>query len=51
MCNIYCICSSEDGDTKADEAEEVRSGDEETVEPEEEPEGINQKTYNIRKII
>jgi len=51
MCNIYFICSSEDGDTKADEAEEVRSGDEETVEPEEEPEGINQKTYNIRKII
>lgn len=50
MCNIYFICSSEDGDTKADEAEEVRSGDEETVEPEEEPEGINQKTY-IRKIL
>lgn len=31
--------SSEDGDPKMDEAEEVRSGDEEAVEPEEEPEG------------
>lgn len=34
------IYSSEDGDAKIDEAEEVRSGDEEAVEPEEEPEGI-----------
>lgn len=33
------FCSSEDGDHKMDEAEEVRSGDEEGVEPEEEPEG------------
>lgn len=41
MYNVYFICSSEDGDAKADEAEEVRSGDEEAVEPEEEPEGIN----------
>lgn len=43
---IYFIYSSEDGD-KADEAEEVRSGDEEAVEPEEEPEGINYKVFNI----
>lgn len=35
----YFIYSSEDGNHKADEAEEVRSGDEEDVEPEEEPEG------------
>lgn len=35
------VCSSEDGDARIDEAEEVRSGDEEAVEPEEEPEGIN----------
>lgn len=36
-----------------DEAEEVRSGDEETVEPEEEPEGIiNQNIFNhICKIV
>lgn len=37
--------SSEDG--KIDEAEEARSGDEEVVEPEEEPEGIvNRKIFN-----
>lgn len=43
------ICSSEDGDVKIDEAEEVRSGDEEVIEPEEEPEGINSegKILNI----
>lgn len=44
---LYFIYSSEDGDAKIDEAEEVRSGDEEAVEPEEEPEGtINQKVFN-----
>lgn len=41
--NAYFIPRSEDGDVRADEAEEVRSGDEEAVEPEEEPEGINYK--------
>lgn len=41
----YFIYSSEDGNHKADEAEEVRSGDEEDVEPEEEPEGTNQNNF------
>lgn len=35
----YFIYSSEEENLKADEAEEVRSGDEEMVEAEEEPEG------------
>lgn len=39
--NVYLISRSEDGDARADEAEEVRSGDEEAIEPEEEPEGKN----------
>jgi hypothetical protein len=44
---IMFIHSSEDGDARIDEAEEVRSGDEEAAEPEEEPEGI---VWKFRKI-
>lgn len=44
---IILICRSEDGDARIDEAEEVRSGDEEAVEPEEEPEGINLRNSNF----
>lgn len=43
------IYSSEDGDVRMDEAEEVKSGDEEAMEPEEEPEGINSSS-NLHQI-
>lgn len=47
---VYFIYSSEDGDAKIDEAEEVRSGDEEAVEPEEEPEGIIKCLGRYKKV-
>jgi len=45
--NVYFTYRSEDGDAKIDEAEEVRSGDEEIVEMEEEPEGIINQTISV----